>query len=334
MKRIEPISRLVTRRKIQVVLGLLWLFDGALQLQKQMFTSSFANHVISPAAIGQPLIVSGPIHFEVHVLLMHPALFDSFFALTQLLLGVLILFRRTSKIGLVGSALWALMVWYLGEGLGGLLGLHTILLMGAPGAVILYAFLAMAVLPKKSKDTTPAFWLPLLWSILWVSGAIYQLLPGQNTASDISSMILNNSSSAPNWIASLDIHAVNLINKISHVPQTASMHMSALQMSHMQTQTSSGYWFIVLLFVLQLLVGLLILIPGRFRITAIILGIVISLVFWVYGQSLGNYNTGVATDPQSAPLFILLGVSILGCVQISAKKLFHDSYSHLEKFIT
>lgn len=323
----------ITRRKIQIVLGLLWLLDGALQLQHQMFTSNFANKVISPSALGQPLIVSGPIHIEVHILLLHPAIFDLLFGLTQLALGALILLRRTTKLGLVSSAIWATMVWYLGEGLGGLLGLHTILLMGAPGAALIYAVLAIAVLPKKN-DESPAFWLPIFWAIIWMVGAIYQLLPGQKTASDLSSMILNNSSSAPNWLASIDIHAVNIINKISHLPQTASMHMSALQMSRMQTQTSSGEWIIIILFIIQLAIGLLVLQPGLYRRTAVALGIILLVIFWVIGQSLGGYFTGLATDPNTAPLIILLGIAILGCNQVKIKRLFSDSYRYFEQFLT
>jgi hypothetical protein len=333
---IKPLSLIVTRRSIQITLGFLWLLDGALQLQKQMFSANFANDVIAPSATGQPLIVSGPIHFEIHILLLHPAIFNLFFALTQLLIGFLILFKRTTRIGLIGSTIWALMVWYLGEGLGGLLGLHTILLIGAPGAVIIYAILALAVMPKNDTkfDRQPAFWLPLIWAILWIGGAIYQILPGQNTAADISSMILNNSTNAPHWLASLDVNLANKINHITHNGAVASMHMSAYQMAHMQTQSTSGSWLIVILVIIQLLIGLLILLRGSFRKTAIIIGIILSLCFWVYGQNLGNYYSGLATDPNSAPLFIILGVAILGCSQLPIKKLFNDSFKKFDKFIT
>ena len=87
----------ITARGIQIALGCLWLIDGALQLQKQMFTDQFANSVIAPAAIGQPSIVAAPIHLEVSVMLLHPALFDLAFALIQLALGGFILWRRTTK---------------------------------------------------------------------------------------------------------------------------------------------------------------------------------------------------------------------------------------------
>jgi hypothetical protein len=144
----------ITRRGIQLSLGLLWLLDGVLQLQHQMFTASFANNVIAPVAQGQPIIVSGPIHSAVHILLMHPALFNTCFALIQLSLGALILWKRTSRSALITSVFWALLVWYLGEGLGGILSGHALLLMGAPGAAVIYGILAIGTLTLDDKKPT------------------------------------------------------------------------------------------------------------------------------------------------------------------------------------
>ena len=129
----------ITKRTIQIALGVLWLLDGALQLQPQMFTSNFATQVIAPAAQGQPRLVSGVMHFAIRVFLLHPAIFNSFIAITQLGLGVLILWKRSVKLGLILSIGWGLFVWYVGEGLGGLASGHTLLLMGAPGAALIYA---------------------------------------------------------------------------------------------------------------------------------------------------------------------------------------------------
>src|SRR5579884_1973490 len=102
----------ITARGIQIALGLFWLLDGALQLQHQMFTSNFANNVLAPAADGQPGIVSGPMNLSIHLILRHPAFFDALFALVQLAIGALILWKRTTKVGLWGSVIWGLAVWY------------------------------------------------------------------------------------------------------------------------------------------------------------------------------------------------------------------------------
>ena len=315
----------LTERGVQIALGILWLLDGALQLQHQMFTSSFANKVIIPAASGQPLFVRGPMHLFIHVFLLHPAVFNTFTAVIQLGLGVLILHKRTIKLGLMGSVAWGLFVWYIGEGLGGLASWQTLLLVGAPGAALLYVILALAVMPKKDKpknkqeDKHPAYWLAVVWAALWVGGAVYQLLPGQDSVSDVSSMISSMANGAPGWLASLNNHIAQMINGFG-TPTTsmAGVHMTASQMARMSTQAGSGYWFILLLATVQLCIGLGVFFAGRTRKIAIGLGILASVAFWIFGQALGRFFTGLATDPNSAPLFILLGIAILGVSDLDA----------------
>lgn len=327
----------LSRRGVQISLGILWLLDGALQLQHQMFSSAFATQVIDPAIQGQPRFVSGPMNFGVHLFLLHPAVFNALFALTQLGIGVFILWKRTVKWGLLSSVLWGLIVWIFGEGYGGIFSAHTLLLMGAPGAVILYAILALAVMPsnkddKHQKKQQPAYWLVFVWIALWVGGGVYQLLPGQNTTTDVSSMITGNSQGAPGWLASIDNHTANVINGFGETKHSSSasnssssnMGMTGAQMAHMSnepytstSQSDSGYWFILLLAALQFCIGFGVLLSGIWRKLAISLGIVLSLAFWVVGQSLGAYFTGLATDPSTGPLFLLLGLAILGCTSLN-----------------
>jgi hypothetical protein len=299
---------IITRRHIQIALGLLWLLDGALQLQHQMFTSAFANDVIAPAGQGQLGIVSGPIHLAVRILLTHPAVFNSFFAGIQLLIGLLILNHRTIKAGLILSVVWGLVVWYFGEGLGGLLTWQTTLLMGAPGAALLYSILSLAVMPGRKDDRRPAYWLPLAWAVFWIGGAILQLLPGQNTAADLSSMISGMTADAPGWLASLQNYAAHFLN-------------------------GKSFTTIAILAAVQALIGILVLFPGKARKTAIAAGIILSLVFWFVGQALGQYYSGLATDPSTAPLFILLGVAILGCVPKGLKELWRATEHDLERLL-
>jgi hypothetical protein len=81
----------------------------------------------------------------------------------------------------------------------------------------------------------------------------------------------------------------------------------------MQTQGQSGYWFIILIAVIQICIGIGIFLPKIYRNVAISIGFIFSCIFWVIGQSFGGLFTGLGTDPNSAILFILLGVAILGC---------------------
>ena len=331
----------VTKRGIQIALGLIWFLDGALQLQHQMFTSAFATQVIDAAIQGQPRFVTGPMNFGVHLFLMHPAIFNSLFALTQLGIGVLILWKRTRKWGLLLSLPWSLVVWVFGEGYGGIFSGHTLLLMGAPGAVSLYAILALAALPSKQEDTKKpkqkpqvAYWLAIVWLVLWIGGGVYQLMPGQDSTDDLSSMIAGNVDGAPEWLASVDTHTANVIKGFGKTTKPAptpkqidsGMNMTSTQMMHMtsgETSTTNqgqpGYLFILLLAILQFGIGVGVLFAGIWRKLAIGLGIMLSLAFWVVGQSLGAYFTGLATDPNAAPLYILMGLAILGCTDMDVR---------------
>ncbi|MDX6511391.1 MAG: hypothetical protein QOE36_895, partial [Gaiellaceae bacterium] len=110
----------VTRRTLQVVLGLFWLLDGALQLQPFMLGTGFARQVIAPLAAGQPHFVAGPVHWAANLVAAHPVAWDVPFAAVQLLIGLGLLAPRTARLALAASLPWALGVWFFGEGLSGL----------------------------------------------------------------------------------------------------------------------------------------------------------------------------------------------------------------------
>jgi hypothetical protein len=170
----------ITRRHLQVALGLLWLLAGALQTQRFMFTSGFATQVIAKGGQGQPWFVSDPVHWVATVIAAHPAAWNVPFAAFQLLLGVGLLVPRTARVTLAASIGWALGVWYLGEGLSGLASGHASLITGAPGSALIYAILAAAAWPRQDASREgPAPWLPIAWAAVWIGGALFQALPGQ-----------------------------------------------------------------------------------------------------------------------------------------------------------
>ncbi len=291
--RLDSVRPRITRRGIQIALGLLWILDGLLQFQPVMLTKKFATEVIAPAGDGQPGFISGPVNEIARIILHHPTVMDVSFGLIQLALGLGILYRRTVRWALAASVVWALSVWYLGEGLGSLFGGGTSLLTGAPGAAFLYAILALAVLPRRDADPEaqrPARWTAAAWAALWLGGALIQLLPGSDTNASISMSLVMGLSGAPAWLAAIDTHLSALV-------------------------PDAGVSIVVDLVVLQALAGLGVLVARRrVRWAAVILGIVLSLVYWVAGQDMGQFWSGTATDPNTAPLMVLLGVAVLGAV--------------------
>ena len=184
--RPRPRRAHLTRRGLQAALGLLWLADGALQLQPIMLSTRFARQIISPAGDGQPALVAGPVHWAARLIAAHPVTWDIPFAIIQLLLGLGLLYPRTAKLALAASLPWALGVWYLGEGLGGIASGSASLLTGAPGAVLLYAVLALAAWPRRDRpDVPPARWL----TPAWAGGAVLQALPANRSPAAVASAI-------------------------------------------------------------------------------------------------------------------------------------------------
>jgi hypothetical protein len=286
----DPARPRITRRRIQITLGLLWILDGGLQFQPAMLTRKFATQVIAPAGQGQPGFISGPVAEAARIILHQPAVADVGFGLIQLALGAGLLYPRTVRWALAASMAWALSVWYLGEGLGDLFGSGSSLLTGAPGAALLYAVLALAAAPrpdKRAEAQRPARWAALAWAMLWLGGAVLQMLPGRDTNASISMPLAMNASGAPGWLAAID------------------NHLSALL-------PYNGVSIVVDLVVLQAVIGLGVLKGGLTRQAAVLLGIGLSVVYWVTGQDMAQFWSGITTDPNTAPLIVLLGVTVLG----------------------
>ncbi|MCU1468055.1 MAG: hypothetical protein JWM72_3983 [Actinomycetia bacterium] len=277
---------LITRRQIQVVLGLLWFLDGALQLQPFMLGTGFARQVIAPLAVGQPIVVAGPVRWAASIVAAHPLVWDLPFAVTQLVIGLGLLVPRTARLALAVSLPWVLGVWFFGEGLAGLASGHASLLNGAPGAVLLYGVLALAAWPRRDRpDVAPARWLPLAWAVLWVGGAVFQALPGQNTGAAIAGALTGSGSGAPHWL-------------------------NRLQASIGGWTSHRGAPLVVALIVAEVMIGLTALRRSS-RTLAAAAGFVLALAIWVLGQDLGQLYSGQATDPNSGPLIALMAVALI-----------------------
>jgi hypothetical protein len=293
----EPIARtLLTRRSLRYALGVLWLLDGALQLQSFMFTSGFAHQIIAPAATGQPSFVAGPVRWNADLIGLHPAMCNAVFAGVQLALGLGFLIPRFYRRAIVASVVWAAGVWYLGEGLGGLASGHVTALVGAPGAALLYIVLALAAWPTngRSEDDGPPrvamalpSWIGRVWAALWIGFAVPNLVPGNSAASTIGGELTMNASMAPGWLAAFDRWIGSGVHAMGR---------------------GTG----VLVVGVELAIGMAAWSQGRLRRPVIGLGIVLAAVFWAAGQSFGELFSGQATDPSTGPLLMLMGLATLG----------------------
>jgi hypothetical protein len=271
----------ITRRQVQIVLGLFWLLDGVLQLQPFMFGTGFATQVIAPTGNGQPIVVAGPVHWVASIIAAHPLPWGIAFAAVQLLIGIGLLIPRTARVALAVSIVWAAGVWYLGEGLSGLASGHVSLLNGAPGSALFYGVLGVAAWPHRDRShEPPARWLPLAWAVLWIGAAVFQALPGQNTGTALAA--LTSGGSGPGWLNGLDTSVSGWI--VDH-----------------------GLAAVIGLVAAEALIGLGVLYRRTFAV-ATAAGFVLIVAIWLVGQDLGALNSGQSTDPNSGAIVAAMAI--------------------------
>ena len=285
----------ITRRGVQVTLGVVWLVDAALQLQPFMFTSGLARQVLAPAGADQPAFVAAPIDVVARLIAEHPAPLNAGFALVQMALGVGFLLPRLVRPAIVGTLAWSAGIWWFGEGLGGLATEHASLVTGAPGAVLLYAVLAAVVWPANADRRSGtarvavARWFPAAWAFLWIGGAVLQMLPGRAGTAALADQIggMEGMGGMPGWLSRLHEGAGAALSTAGNGP------------------------FISLVAVMAL-VGVGGLASRPWRTASAVTGAVLATVFWVLGQNMGELYSGHATDPSTGPLIVVMALALVG----------------------
>ena len=283
------------RRALQLGLAAVWLLDGVLQYQPFMYTKAFGR-LLAAGAAGNPAVIARPITWDATLVEHHLALLNTIFATIQLLLGVGIAFRPSVRFALAASVAWSLGVWWFGEGLGGVLSGGADPVDGAPGAVILYALLAVLLWPA-NRPRKPAPFIAAraigahlaraLWLVLWLSFAYFGLRPANRAPEAINGMIAGMNSGEPGWLAAILRGAAALV-------------------------AGQGLAVSVVLAVAFVLIAVSVYLPPQAvsaARAALVLAIVIAVVIWVAVQALGGILASGATDPNSAPLLVLLALA-------------------------
>ena len=301
------------RRRLQVALGLAWLLDAALQYQPFMFSRAFPAQVIAASAAGSPGPVAAPVLAVSRLILHDPAACNAAFATTQLVLAAGLLWRPAVRAALAASVAWSLAIWWLGECLGGMFTGAASPLSGAPGAVLLYALLALLAWPARAGDRERARstdasmtdasmtdasmtdasvadgsplggrWSRILWLVLWGSSAYLILQPRNRAPGALRASIAALAAGEPRWIAALDQSAAAAAGR-------------------------GGALTPVLLAAAFAVTGAGILVPATVRL-AVTLSIILAVIIWVTGENFGGMLTGQATDPNSGPLLVLLALA-------------------------
>ena len=277
---------------LQLILAATWLLDGLLQYQSSMYTTMFGE-MIGDSATGNPGVIASPISWNAVLVEHHLVLLNTVFATIQLLLGLGIAYRPTVRVALAASIAWSLGVWWFGEGLGGVLSGGASPVNGGPGAVILYALLAVLLWPADRPGVTAPFVAAravgapvarLLWLTLWGSLAYFALTPANRAPQALHDMIVGMTGGEPGWVTGLENHAAALLD---HQGLAASIVLAAA----------------------LIVIAAGVFLPPPLARSALILALVVAAFIWVFGEAFGQILTGGATDPNSAPLLALLALA-------------------------
>ncbi len=298
---VHPAAKgLDARRALQLALAAIWLLDAVLQYQAFMYSKEFAQ-MIGGTAAGNPSLIASPITWNATFAGHHLVLLNTIFATVQLLIGLGIAFRPTVRVALAASMAWATGVWWFGEGLGGVFSGAASPLNGAPGAVIIYALLAVLLWPAR-RDTAARFTAAravgahvarALWLVLWLSLAYFALTPANRAPQALSSIIAGMESGEPGWLAAIDKGAASLV---AHQGLAAS----------------------IVLAVALVVIAVGVCLPPSAARATLVLAIAAALVIWVVGEALGTILTGEGTDPNSGPLLVLLALAYWPVTAVTA----------------
>lgn len=296
---------LFSRKVLQSILGVLWLIDGLLQLQPQMFTMNMVNGVMKPMLQGQPRFIEPSLQFIVTQTTSHLAAINLLIAIVQILLGLTFLFlsERFVKPVVIVSIMWAFIVWYGGEGMSMLLTGQASIFTGAPGAVLLYPLLGLVIWSRssshggdakegteKARDEGLISRRVLRWVVagFWIFAALLQLQPNWWQSGQLSQAI-----GAMVGQGGLNTILVDpVLQQVSHATANIEIPLN----------------IIALLVFLALGIALAVVKDEQVR-PFLIASIILSIVFWYLTEAFGMILTGMATDFNSGLLVVVMALA-------------------------
>jgi len=272
-----------SRRTIQTALGLIWLLDAGLQFQGFMYSKGFTQ-MLTRMDAGQPHWLGSSIAWGARVANGNLDFWNTLFALTQVLIGLGLLYRPLVKPALAASFAWIVVVWWFGEAFGMLFMNMANPLTGAPGGVLLYGLIGLIVWPNDRRGgLLGERGSRIMWAALWiVMGWLWLLAP--NSSANATHDAIAAAPSGMSWLNRLLSSAANIAQ-------------------------GNGFLIALILAITSVVIGVAVGIDWQAR-TFLWLAIYLDIVYWVFGQGLGGIATGSATDPNAGPLFVLLACAV------------------------
>lgn len=295
---------LLSRTWLRRILGLLWLIDGLLQLQPEMFTMNMVNGIMKPMLAGQPGPIEANLQLIVQETTAHLTAVNILIAVVQIALGIWFLIGFEVQWAVIVSLVWALVVWYAGEGLSMLLTGQASILAGAPGAVLLYPLLGFAVYPRRSPVKKEAekgvqagnredgllsrLQLRHILAAFWVFGALLQLQPYWWQPGQISGSIngMVGQGGFNNFLVDPVLQALSKGTNNIEIPLNIALIVIFLALG-------------ISLFVAK----------GKQLHLALAASIVVNLLIWYFAEGFGMIFTGMATDFNSGLLLVVIALA-------------------------
>ncbi len=307
--------RVPTQRALQIVLGLFWILDAALQFQPFMFGHEFANTFILANAQGQPQPFGYLITHVGNFIAPDSTVWNVFFSLIQLVIGVGLLARRTVRPALVISFFWVLGVWFFGEGLGMVFTGTATALTGAPGSVLIYGLIGLMAWPRRAIEATD-------------SNSDHNESTTSRSASLRRPPARGSAGVAPpSWCGAVTGSwppCCSSSPTTGRKPRWPAPSPAWRRATRVSTTTFSTTWAIIstrsgpqaawTMAAVSLIIGFGPLVARRPQLF-LWAGIVASIAMWVFGQGwLGGVFSGSGTDPNTGPLVVFLGLAMIPAV--------------------
>jgi cytochrome oxidase Cu insertion factor (SCO1/SenC/PrrC family) len=294
----------VARRVLRIGLGVLWLFDGLLQLQQNM-PLGLPSQAIQPGAATSPGWVQHLVGFGVTAWTHHPAAAAVSAVWIQLGIGVFLLAAPRGRwlrlAGLVSTG-WALVVWVFGESLGGLFSPGVTVLFGAPGAALIYAIAGgLIALPDRA----------------WIGPRLGRMITAASGAFLLGMAVLQAWPGRGFWEGGTSAHPGTLAGMVSNMANTPQPHVLSSLVAWFASFDESHGWGVNLAVVLVLATSGLSLIWGRRRLIfpTLVALVVFGIADWVFIEDWGFWG-GVGTDPNSMlPILLVAVVGYLAMVR-------------------
>jgi hypothetical protein len=275
-----------------LILATLWVLDAVLQLQPFMFTrgpDGFSG-LLRETAAGNPTWIAHTITWNASIVDRQPVLTNTIFAGMQFLIGLGIVWRRTCRAALALSIAWSLAVWWFGEGLGAVFSGGATTFGGGPGGVLFYALLAVLLWPSAPRNepfvaarTVGVTAAKATWAVVWTVLAVFSVVGSGRSPRALHDLVADVAGNEPGWLVHLDGSTESLL-----------LHHGAA--------------FAIVLAGVCLVVAAAVYLPPRITKAVLLLATVVFALIWVAMQNFGGILARGATDPNSAPLLMLLAL--------------------------